>query len=99
VPVALKRSDIAVQVLNGGGKAGAATKMKTLLTDKGYQVKDVGNTDEYNHDKTEILVKPGKESAIGLLKKDLEDTYTVGSATATLPADSTYDAQVIVGKE
>lgn len=97
--VALARTDITVQVLNGGGKAGAATKMKTLLTDKGYQVKDVGNTPEYSYNETQILVKSDKAAALDLLKTDLSDGYTIGTAAATLSADSQYDAQVTVGKE
>jgi hypothetical protein len=98
-PVAVDRTQITIQVLNGGGKAGAATKMKTLLTDKGYQVKDVGNTPEYTYNETQVLVKPDKAGALDLLKTDLKDSYTVGTAAATLSADSQYDAQVIVGKE
>jgi hypothetical protein len=33
VPVEVKREDLKIQVLNGGGKAGAGSKMKTFLTD------------------------------------------------------------------
>lgn len=98
-PVAAKREDVSIQVLNGGGTAGAAGKMKKLLEDKGYSVKDVGNTDEYTYTKTEILVKAGKEAYRTLLESDLKDTYSLGTASATLPADVTYDVRVIVGKE
>lgn len=95
----LKREDITVQVLNGGGVAGAAGKMKTFLTDKGYQVTDLGNTDEYSYKDTEILVKPSKSQALSLLQSDLKSDYTLGTASATLPDDVSYDARVIVGSE
>jgi len=62
-------------------------------------VADTGNTDEYTYEKTEILVKPGKEAYIALLEEDLKDAYTLGSTSATLSSDGSYDAQVIVGKE
>ena len=73
--------------------------MKKLLEEKGYTVADTGNTDEYTYEKTEILVKSGKEGYIALLEEDLKGTYTLGSGSATLSEDSSYDAQVIVGKE
>jgi hypothetical protein len=95
----LKREDISIQVLNGGGQAGAATKMKNVLVEKGYKVTDVGNTDEYNYQNTEILIKSGKETALSLLKDDLKDTYSLGTDSANLPADTAYDVRVIVGKE
>lgn len=98
-PAAPKRSDIKIQVLNGGGTPGSAGKAKTFLEEKGYTVADVGNTDEYTYKKTEILVKSGKGAYLEFLKADLADEYTIGTASATLPADVSYDAQVIVGKK
>lgn len=99
-PKPAQRGDISVQVLNGGGVSGAATKMKTFLEDKGYTVGDTGNTDEYTYDKTVVLVKAGNEVYAELLKTDLADEYTLeASASDTLASDSTYDAQVIVGKK
>lgn len=98
-PAAATRSDITVQVLNGGGTAGSAGKAKAFLEKKGYMVADVGNTDEYTYKKTEIHVKAGKEAYLAFLKEDLADDYTIGTSSADLSADSSYDAQVIIGKE
>lgn len=98
-PVVPKRSDINVQVLNGGGTPGSAGKAKTFLEEKGYTVGDTGNTDEYTYKKTEVHVKAGKEAYLEFLKIDLADEYTVSTADAELASDSSYDAQVIVGKE
>jgi hypothetical protein len=97
--ISLDKTKIGVQVLNGGGVAGAGSKMKTFLTDKGYNVKDVGNAKEYNFENTEILVKSDNENLLEVLKTDLSSQYTVGTASATLPAGSLYDAQVTVGKQ
>jgi hypothetical protein len=96
--VVLNRGDLSVQVLNGGGKPGAASKMKNFLVDKGYKVANVGNASEYNSTTTDIYVKPDKAAAIDLLQADLKSDYTVGSASATLPSDVSYDARVVVGK-
>ena len=98
-PAAPTRSDIKLQVLNGGGTPGSAGKAKTFLEEKGYSVADTGNTDEYTYKKTEIHVKVGKEAYLEFLKKDLAEDYTVGSASADLASDVAYDAQVIVGKK
>jgi hypothetical protein len=98
VPVEVKREDLKIQVLNGGGKAGAGSKMKTFLTDLGYVVSAVGNTDEYTFEKTEIEVKAGKEGALELLRNDLAKDYSLGTMSATLASDSPYDARVTVGK-
>jgi hypothetical protein len=98
VPVAIKREELNVQVLNGGGKSGAGSEMKAFLTDLGYTVSDVGNTKEYTFDKTEIEVKAGKEGALELLRNDLAKDYSLGTVAATLASDSLYDARVTVGK-
>lgn len=98
-PVASTRGDIKIQILNGGGTPGSASKAKAFLEKKGYTVAETGNTDKYTYTKTELLVKPGKEAYLEFLKSDLKADYTIGTASATLPADVAFDARVIVGKE
>lgn len=98
-PVTAKREDVKVQVLNGGGVAGSGSKMKTLLEEKGYTVEDVKNADEFTYLETEVHVKADKVAYLELLKTDLAESYTVGTADASLSADSLYDVQVIVGKK
>lgn len=98
-PAELSRESLNVQVLNGGGVAGAGSKMKKFLEDKGYKVGDVGNADAYTYENTQVLVKPDKEAFLSLFENDLKNSYTVGTAAATLSSDSSFDAQVIVGKE
>lgn len=99
-PQSAQRADISVQVLNGGGVPGAATKMKTFLEDKGYTVGDTGNTDEYTYNNTVVLVKADKDAYAELLKTDLVEEYTLeASSSDILASDSVYDAQVIVGKK
>jgi hypothetical protein len=98
-PVAPNRAEVKIQVLNGGGKAGAGSAMKKLLETKGYTVVEVGNTEQYSYDKTQVVVKSGKEGVLALLKEDLKDTYTLEDSTDTVPDDVAYDARVTVGKE
>lgn len=96
---AVSRGDVSIQVLNGGGTPGAAGKMKKLLEDKGYTVKDVGNTDDYTYTKTKIMVKAAKQNAVSLLEGDLKSLYALDTSSTDLPQDVSYDARVIVGKE
>lgn len=98
-PAATMRGDITVQVLNGGGTPGSAGKAKAFLEKLGYTVENTGNTEEYTYKKTEIHVKSGKEAYLELLKTDVAAEYILGTSSADLSADSSYDAQVIVGKE
>lgn len=98
-PAAPARGDIKIQILNGGGTPGSASKAKAFLEKNGYTVAETGNTDKYTYTKTEILVKPGKEAYLEFLQEDLKEDYTIGTASATLPADVAFDARVIVGKE
>lgn len=98
-PVTPNRADITIEVLNGSGVAGAAAKMQEFLEGKGYDVGRAGNAGKTDYKETEIHVKSDKESYISLLKGDISEGYTVGTAAADLADDSDYDAQVIVGKE
>jgi hypothetical protein len=95
----IKRDAITIQVLNGGGKAGAATKMKQFLEDKGYTVSDTGNAESYTYTKTEVQVKAAKKAYIALLEGDLKGTYSLGTSSAALDETASVDARVIVGKE
>ncbi len=97
--VAVSRKDIQVKVLNGGGVVGAGSKMKAFLEDKGYTVSEVANADEYTYETTEIKVKTGNDAISKMLSDDLKADYSLGSTSADLDEDASYDAEVIVGKE
>jgi len=94
-----KKTGLSIQVLNGSGKSGAATAMKKYLEEKGYNVVGTGNAKNFEYEQTEIVIKSDKSSSLDKLKSDLSGSYTVGSTSATLEASSTFDAQVIIGKE
>lgn len=93
----LKRQAISVQVLNGTGVAGVAKKAADYLASFFYIISNVGNAENYNFEKTVIQTK--KAADLDLLKADLENQYEIGSASATLPSSSSYDAVVIIGKK
>ena len=98
VPI-VDRGTIHIEVLNGGGIAGAAGKMKVLLEEKGYIVDKTGNADNYTFDKTQISVKKSQEAVLKLLQEDLSGTYTIGTPDTDLAESSEADIVITVGKE
>lgn len=94
----LNRSQISVDIKNGSGTAGAASKMADTLRGFGYSIAGTGNADNYDYEKTTISVKPGKEKYLSLLEKDLSASYSIGTKSADLSASSSADAVVIIGK-
>ncbi len=94
----IKRADLKVQVLNGSGVAGAAAKAKTLLEGLGYVEVATGNADG-DFAQTEIEVKVGKSVAGELIKKDLEDEYSLSDTIGELDESSDYDVVITLGAE
>lgn len=94
----LDRSTLSIEVQNGSGEAGAASKGSDVLKSFGYKVIATGNADNFDYVNTTIQVKSTKVNFLSLLKKDLGFSYTVGSTSADLVSSSTADALVIIGK-
>ncbi|MDO8582908.1 MAG: LytR C-terminal domain-containing protein [bacterium] len=94
----LDRSLLSVEVQNGSGETGVASKGSDVLKGFGYKVVATGNADNFDYQNTTIKVKSAKSNYLALLKKDLGFSYTVGSASADLDSSSTADALVILGK-
>lgn len=94
----LDRSTLSVEVQNGSGEVGAASKGADVLKGFGYKVSGTGNADNFNYETVTIQVKSTKSNYLALLKKDLGFSYTVGSTSADLSSSSTADALVIIGK-
>lgn len=94
----LDRAKLKVSIENGSGVVGAAGKASTLLKGLGYKIVSTGNADKYTYQNLTIQVKAASNKYLPLLKKDLSGTYTIGSVTSDLPASSTADAVIIIGK-
>jgi len=90
---------VKIEVLNGCGVNGIATKFTNNLTYKNYQVVSKGNADHWNYEYTALInLRPGKnEKAIDKLRKDIglkaEDVVPVEDAGAEA------DVQLIIGKD
>jgi len=92
----IKKSDFKIQVLNGTGKAGAASGARDFLVAKGYNVVNVGNASNFNYQTSFVQVKQSKQQITDLLTNDLKERYTV---TVGLPlAEGTpFDIIIIIG--
>lgn len=98
VTTEIKRSELKVQVLNGSGVVGAASKAKTFLEGLGYADVAAGNADG-DFAETEVEVKEGKSSASEMLKDDLKDEYTLADTVGVLDEGSDYDVVITLGSK
>ncbi len=94
----LDRSKLSVQVQNGSGQVGVASKASGFLKSVGYRVSATGNAANFEYENVTISIKSDFSKYLSLLKSDLSSQYTVGSTSATLSASSSADAIVIIGK-
>ena len=92
------KTKVSIEVQNGSGEAGVASKMSTLLKGLGYKVSSTGNADNYEYTGVTIQTKSEFKNYIAALKKDLTPDYTVSASSSDLLATSTADIVVIVGK-
>ncbi len=88
-----------IQVLNGSGITGEATKVSTLLSQNKFKVANTGNAPNYDFVKTEIQTKElVSTQIIDLLVESLEKDYTSTVSATKLPESSEYDIIVTTGK-
>jgi hypothetical protein len=88
-----------IEVLNGSGVDGQASKEKAALEEAGFTISSIGNADNSNYTDTVIKAKADVDKAfIGKLKTTLESSFTVGSAE-TLSSDSSVPVVVIIGTQ
>jgi hypothetical protein len=94
----LDRSKLSITVQNGSGTVGAAGKASDFLKGLGYDVIGTGNADNYDYSNVVIQIKSSESTFLSLLKKDLSQSYTVGTTSANLSSSFSSDAVVIIGK-
>lgn len=94
----LDRSSLSIAVENGSGEIGAGNKASDILKNLGYHVISVGNADVFTYESVSIQMKKSKADYLPLLKSDLAQKYTVGTASADKTATTGADAVVIIGK-
>jgi hypothetical protein len=92
----LNKEDWQFEVLNGSGVAGAAGVAAEKLESLGYTVVLVGNADNQNYEKNELIVKEELKDKSDLLVEDIGSEFNITSATEDLN-NSTASARLILG--
>lgn len=86
-----------IRILNGGGKAGAASEAKDFLESKGWEVASLGNAESFDFSKTIVRLKDKFKNLGALLVEDLSSKYSVQTLVESLEATASADIEVIVG--
>jgi LCP family protein required for cell wall assembly len=87
----LEPADVAVDVLNATGVSGLASSTAEVLSDRGFDVREVGNADPRGE--SIILYPPGREAEAQVLAREIpvsvafEETDRVGRVTLVLGQD------------
>ncbi len=90
-------SSYKIEVLNGSGLIGAASKVKDLIEKNGFKVSEVGNASSYDFERTQIQVKKNvPEEVVDKLKELLGKSYTLEMGD-NLEDKSSFDIVITVG--
>jgi len=92
-------ADWTIEVLNGSGVGGAAAKAAQVLRERGYTVSRVGNAEESDLEKTQLLVSSDRSEAAAALVADLQEAgFPVTEFDATLDSES-VTARLTIGQD
>ena len=94
----IRKEELNIKVLNGGGVSGKAGEVKDLLKENGYKEVLTDNADNFDYEETEINVKKDKKEAGDLLKADLEK-YTDSFKIGEIDDDEAADVIIIIGSD
>jgi len=93
--LAVGRDRVSVEVLNGAGAKGAAAKISDQLRDMGFDVKTFGNARDFDHERSVLLDRSGRQGAAQAIADSLG-----GLPIETQPAPELYlDATLILGPD
>ncbi len=93
------RSIVKIQVLNGSGISGLASKAKIYLEGLGYKEVATGNASVSNLVETKISAKDSKSEVLNNVISDVSKNYKVAEKTEVLAASSKYDFVIILGSK
>lgn len=92
----LDPASISVQVLNGSGTAGVASRVANLLEDAGFEEIDTDNAESFDYEETVVQVKPGQDELYELVLTELQADYTIAQGE-DLDVDNQFDLVITVG--
>jgi len=89
-----------ISILNGSGITGQAGQFKTLLEEKGFDIKSTANADK--EDYTEVQISDKKtvsQNFTNELKKIISSSFTVSDTIEELSEDVATDIEIITAPE
>lgn len=90
----VNNKNIKIEVLNGGGIPGAATKAADTLKGQGYDIVKIGNVSGITYNNTQIINRTDDKSVVDNLKKMFKNAIVVDDTGGNNDADVT----IILGK-
>jgi len=98
-PTSVPVEDLKIQVLNGSGTAGEASKIVDLVSQYKFKVEDTGNATNFGFTQTQIQTKKSVSSyAINLLIESLGKKYAAKLLPENLSDSSGFDVIITTGK-
>jgi len=89
-------SKITVQILNGSGIKGEASKVEILLKEAGFTNIKTGNAAKYDYQETEISLKKGTDATLFETISKILEGYVITENTTPSP---TYDILITIGSK
>jgi hypothetical protein len=91
----VERERVSLEVLNGSGEKGAAARVSDQLRDMGFDVKTFGNARDFEHERSVLLDRSGRDGATQAISDSLG-----GVPIENDPAPELYlDATLILGPD
>ena len=84
-----------MEVLNGAGEAGAASRVTRALRDAGYDVKTYGNAPSYDYEETVVIDRSGVPGAA----RSVAEALGVAEVVDELQPSLYVDATIILGRD
>ena len=91
----ISKQSFNIRVLNGNGRAGDASKVKTELEAKGYKIGTVANAN-YKYTKTQVYYLSGSQKIADLVANDLDREEEIKEASQSLIGEG-YQILVVLG--
>lgn len=89
-----------LEIQNGSGIPGEASRVKDLLEKEGFQIAQTGNADKYTYTQTTLTAKKGvTEGFLKKLKEVLKQTHDISDEVASSSVSLNSDVLIIVGSK
>lgn len=99
IPTTIPISTLKIQVLNGSGIAGQATKIVNLLSKDNFIVDQTGNATNFDFTQTQIQIKSNiSQDVVSLLTKSISDEFTSTISAVKLDETGVFDIIITTGK-